>query len=102
LQVSDAVQEAEEAILHGGGDTAATQKALLKERVPDFLRRLCSSASGGDEPLLLASSLVTLSATALPQVDRLRVPLPAYHHPASGDRDESEDEAATAYVRFLL
>jgi len=102
------VHESEEVILHGGGGAAATQreKALLKERVPDFLRRLCAAETDGDEPILLESTIVTLSTTRLPQVDRLRVPLPANHknHPAGGDDDAAGDEInenETAYVRLF-
>lgn len=104
LQVSEMVHASEAVILHGGtaGDTAAAvaERALLKTRVAGFLRRMCSLAAegavGDDEAVTLASTIVTLSATALPRVERLRVPLPGRR---VENEDNANDEKPSAYVR---
>ncbi|XP_059475922.1 uncharacterized protein LOC132196962 isoform X2 [Neocloeon triangulifer] len=85
-EVSEMVQQSEEIIFrHGSGGTAQRERALLRRRLDSFLRSLCS------EQTLVRSRIVTLSTATLPQVERLRVPLPHNH--------QIKDEEPAAYVQ---
>jgi hypothetical protein len=105
LQVSEMVHASEAVILHGGA-AGDTERALLRTRVGDFLRRMCSlaTAAGDEEAVALASKIVTLSAAALPRTERLHVPLPAADHPDEndppGEDDGGDDDKPSAYVRL--
>lgn len=100
------MQASEAAILLGGA-AGDTERALLKTRVGHLLRRMCSLAAADDEPVALTSKILTLSAAALPRVERLRVPLPAADRtdengPPGEDEEDSaagDDENLSAYVR---
>ncbi|CAB3376794.1 Hypothetical predicted protein [Cloeon dipterum] len=99
-EVSKSVREAEEAIFRLNISDRAEAASLLGHRLGSFLRSLCAGPSG----TTLRARLVTLATAALPQEERLRVPLPR-NHAADGqinsDQREEDEEESAAYVQVF-